>query len=79
MAELHLGHPTPALLPQVQERFGLDTPLVTSCYGGGRGGLAAGILFAAGFTAITNLVGGLGAWTKEGLPTTAVLERPDGH
>lgn len=69
----------PRFVKEVQERFGLDTPLVTSCYGGGRGGLAAGILHAAGFTAITNLVGGLGAWTKEGLPTTAVLERPAGH
>ena len=66
----------------MQEKFDPDHPIVVSCYGGRRGALAAGLLQSAGFTKLHNVIGGLGAWSKEGLPTTApnnVVEPPEGH
>jgi hydroxyacylglutathione hydrolase len=44
------------------------TPVVVQCQSGGRSSIAASILERAGFRDVTNLTGGLGAWTAAGLP-----------
>ena len=43
-------------------------PVVVQCQSGGRSSIAASILERAGFRAVANLTGGLGAWTAAGLP-----------
>ena len=43
-------------------------PVVVQCQSGGRSSIAASILERAGFLDVTNLTGGLGAWTAAGLP-----------
>ena len=43
-------------------------PVVVQCQSGGRSSIAASILERAGFRDVTNLTGGLGAWTAAGLP-----------
>jgi hydroxyacylglutathione hydrolase len=45
-----------------------DKPVVVQCQSGGRSSIAASILERAGFHDVTNLTGGLGAWTASGLP-----------
>ena len=45
-----------------------DRPVVVQCQSGGRSSIAASILERAGFRDVTNLSGGLGAWTASGLP-----------
>ena len=45
-----------------------DRPVVVQCQSGGRSSIAASILERAGFRDVTNLTGGLGAWTAAGLP-----------
>lgn len=44
-----------------------DRPVVVQCQSGGRSQIAASILERAGFRDVTNLTGGLGAWTAAGL------------
>lgn len=51
-------------LPQVPK----DAPLVVHCSVGHRSGLAASILQRHGYTGVVNLLGGLTAWEKLGLP-----------
>lgn len=53
--------------------------VVCTCFGGGRGGVAAGKLVDMGFKDVANLVGGMGAWVKEGLPATGEVKPPQGH
>ena len=43
-------------------------PVVVQCQSGGRSSIAASILERAGFDDVSNLTGGLGAWTASGLP-----------
>ena len=45
-----------------------DRPVVVQCQSGGRSSIAASILERAGFRDVTNLSGGLAAWTASGLP-----------
>jgi hydroxyacylglutathione hydrolase len=54
-----------------------DRPVVVQCQSGGRSSIAASILERAGFRDVSNLTGGLGAWTAAGLPLdeTARLRR----
>lgn len=46
-----------------------DQPVVVLCSVGHRGGLGVSILRRAGFEDVRNLLGGMTAWTKLGLPT----------
>jgi hydroxyacylglutathione hydrolase len=43
-------------------------PLVLHCQGGGRSSIAASVLQAQGLENVINLVGGFGAWQKQGHP-----------
>ena len=45
-----------------------STTLVTQCQTGGRSSIAASVLHRAGRTDVINLVGGITAWTANGLP-----------
>lgn len=60
---LHLGYLTENL-----EKLPRDKTLVLQCGGGDRSSTACSLLAQHGFTNTMNLVGGLGAWMKEGLP-----------
>lgn len=46
----------------------LSKPVYVYCAVGGRSGRAANYLKSKGFTAIYDLKGGMGAWSKAGLP-----------
>jgi len=46
-----------------------DVPLVVACSIGHRSGLAVSILLAKGFKDVRNLLGGMTAWQRLGLPT----------
>lgn len=62
---VYVGH-----LPEGVDRLGLDraAPLVVTCSIGHRSGLAASILLRAGFSDVRNLLGGMTAWRRHGLP-----------
>jgi hydroxyacylglutathione hydrolase len=45
-----------------------DTPIAVHCQGGTRSAIAASLLQAEGFTNVTNVTGGIQAWTDAGLP-----------
>ncbi len=45
-----------------------DKPIVIQCAAGGRSAIGASVLKAHGFDNVINLVGGMGAWRKAGLP-----------
>jgi hydroxyacylglutathione hydrolase len=46
-------------------------PLITQCRSGGRSAIAASLLRRAGFSDVSNLVGGIEAWQKAGLPVVS--------
>ncbi|MDF3058749.1 MAG: Rhodanese-related sulfurtransferase [Rariglobus sp.] len=46
----------------------LQTPIVCMCAGGNRSALAAESLQKMGYTKVSSLIGGFGAWTKASLP-----------
>ena len=46
-----------------------DEPVAVTCSVGHRGGLAASLLARAGYTNVSNLLGGMTAWNKLDLPT----------
>lgn len=48
-----------------------DTPIVLICRSGRRSEQAAQALMAAGFRDVMNMVGGMLAWSKEGLPVVS--------
>jgi hydroxyacylglutathione hydrolase len=48
-----------------------DAPTVVYCAGGYRSVIAASVLGAAGFTDVSDIIGGYGAWTGAGLPIAA--------
>jgi rhodanese-related sulfurtransferase len=54
-------------------------PLVCACFGGRRGAAAATVLSDAGFDDVSNLVGGVGAWAKEGRAVVGNVEPPFDH
>ena len=59
----YVGH-----LEEDLPQFPKDADIVVHCNVGHRSGLAASILKRAGFTCIHNMLGGITAWEKLGLP-----------
>ena len=51
------------------EDVGREVPITTICAGGYRSSIAASLLEQKGFGRITNVVGGMAAWTSAGLQT----------
>jgi rhodanese-related sulfurtransferase len=60
--------PVRDLLKNLEQLPGLDDPIVVYCGSGHRGGLAMAALHLLGYSNVTNLAGGLGAWKKAELP-----------
>lgn len=54
-----------------------DAPVVVNCAGGYRSLVAASLLRHAGFSDVSDLVGGYGAWTAAGLPIARGGSVPD--
>ena len=63
--------PIRQLLENLDKLPGLDEPIVVYCASGHRGGIALALLKGLGYTNVRNLNGGLGGWTKAGLPVEA--------
>ena len=56
-----------------------DRPLLMVCHLGGRSAAAAGFLIRSGWTDVTNVAGGMDAWSKAGLATrSGPLEAGEG-
>ncbi|MEI7555550.1 rhodanese-like domain-containing protein [Candidatus Chlorohelix sp.] len=53
---------------RIAELGAKEREILLVCQSGGRSGYAAGMLSAQGFTHLSNLVGGIMAWVREGLP-----------
>ena len=69
--EGHLPGATHIPLGYLVDRLGdipPNRPVVVQCQSGGRSSIAASILERAGFRDVSNLTGGLSAWTASGLP-----------
>jgi hydroxyacylglutathione hydrolase len=67
----HLAGATHIPLGHLTERLSelpKDQPLVTQCQSGTRSAIAASLLRREGFTDVSNLTGGIQAWTDAGLP-----------
>ena len=65
-------------LPTLVERVGVldpESPTVIYCAAGSRSSVAASALAAAGFTDVSDLLGGFAAWRGAGLP----LDQPEGE
>ncbi len=58
-------------LPQTLTSLEKDRPIILSCQGGSRSAIAASLLRARGFTNVSNLVGGMSAWTAAGKPVVS--------
>ncbi|MBU6327642.1 MAG: ThiF family adenylyltransferase, partial [Verrucomicrobia bacterium] len=56
-------------LPSRLAEISSMAPIVVHCKAGGRSAKAAHLLFAHGFTDVSNLTGGIDAWLAENLPT----------
>jgi hydroxyacylglutathione hydrolase len=50
-----------------------DKPVVVQCAAGARSAIGASVLKAHGFDNVINLIGGLGAWRKAGLPVESAI------
>ena len=59
-----------AVLVDSFEQLDPHAPVVVNCAGGYRSLVAASLLRHAGFSDVSDLVGGYGAWTAAGLPVT---------
>jgi rhodanese-related sulfurtransferase len=59
----------PKFLEEVSSHFKTDDKIVVACQAGKRSLMAAKDLVSAGFTEVTDVVGGYAAWTEKGLPT----------
>jgi hydroxyacylglutathione hydrolase len=59
-------------LPERLDELPRNQPILVHCAGGYRSSIAAGLLQQHGLTKMTELLGGLGAWERAGLP----LNRP---
>jgi hydroxyacylglutathione hydrolase len=57
-----------AELPDRLAELPAGRPIAVHCQGGSRSAIAAGLLLARGHPAVANVVGGLGAWLREGRP-----------
>ena len=81
-AEFKAGHiPNARNIPvgQIGERLRelekfKTRPILLACASGNRSGTAGSVLQKAGFTQVTSLAGGMGAWQQAGMP----LEKKDG-
>lgn len=60
-------------LPKELRNVPTDVPILTMCGGGYRASVAASLLKRAGLKHVSNVIGGMGAWAKRGLP----IEQPD--
>ncbi len=72
--EVHIPGATLIPLGQLSGRLDevpLDRQVVVYCRSGNRSAPGRDILLAAGFTSVTSVTGGLGAWQAAGLPTEA--------
>ncbi|GJP46924.1 hypothetical protein CLOM_g6169 [Closterium sp. NIES-68] len=58
-----------AFIADVKAQFDGDTPLVVACQGGVRSVRAAAELQNAGFSGITDMLGGFAAWQQKGFPS----------
>ncbi|CAI5465079.1 unnamed protein product [Closterium sp. Yama58-4] len=58
-----------AFVADVKAKFEEDTPLVVACQGGVRSIRAAAELQNAGFSGITDMLGGFAAWQQKGFPS----------
>ncbi|KAI8536913.1 hypothetical protein RHMOL_Rhmol10G0293800 [Rhododendron molle] len=59
----------PNFLEEVSSQFGKDDKIIVGCLSGKRSLMAATDMMSAGFTEVTDIVGGYAAWTQNGLPT----------
>ncbi|EFO80247.1 Rhodanese domain protein [Oscillochloris trichoides DG-6] len=59
--------PLPVLANRLGE-LGKDDPIFCICLSGSRSHVACDLLHRQGFTNVTNVVGGMGAWMRSGLP-----------
>ena len=50
-----------------------DKPIVVQCAAGARSAIGASVLKANGFDNVINLIGGIGAWRKAGLPVESAI------
>ena len=57
-----------AVLVDSFDELARDAPVVVNCAGGYRSMIAASVLRHAGFSDVSDLIGGYGAWTAAGLP-----------
>lgn len=55
-------------LEEAAERWPRTAPLVLVCRSGSRSGIGCEVLTKLGFQSVTNLTGGMLAWTQAGLP-----------
>jgi molybdopterin/thiamine biosynthesis adenylyltransferase/rhodanese-related sulfurtransferase len=62
-------------LPRIAAR--LNTPLYLMCAGGARSLLAASSLIGLGYTDVTSVKGGFGAWRAHGLPSEIPVQLTD--
>lgn len=64
-------HITGAELPKRIDEVPRNRPVATICGSGYRSSVAASLLQSAGFDDVTNVLGGMNAWQKAGMPTEA--------
>jgi hydroxyacylglutathione hydrolase len=55
-------------IPQKTDELPKDKPIVVTCSVGNRSSIALSILERAGFENISNMLGGMTAWTNLGFP-----------
>ncbi len=53
-----------------------DKPVVVLCSVGYRASIACSLLLRAGFTRVTNVLGGMTAWRQAGYPTVSEVKKP---
>jgi rhodanese-related sulfurtransferase len=58
------------------DEFDPETPTVVYCAGGYRSLVASSVLRHAGFTDVSDLLGGYGAWAAAGLPVVTGTKQP---
>jgi len=70
--------PVRDVLKNLDKLPALDTRIIVYCGSGQRGGMLMGVLRILGYTNVLNMSGGLGGWTKAGLPveTGSMPEAP---
>jgi hydroxyacylglutathione hydrolase len=58
------------LLPERITQLPIERPIIVQCQSGARSSIAASVLLARGVRRVINLVGGIAAWQRAGLPVT---------